>query len=838
MNVSATLAWRYLRGRPGRTVLTTLAIVFGVALIFGLNGMMPSLIDVFNRMLFSSAGQVDMSVTSTSGGTFDPSIADDVAHVPGVAAATPLLRRSVGMPSDSPVTIITLVGIDPRTAAKVREFGLTSGRMIASGDGGEVVIGSDTAEKLRLGIGSTLELPTVSGLQKYIVVGLLAGGSSPSGPEAYVTLADAQRVLGAGAKISSVEARFVPGADRASVEAAVARKLGADFNAGGLSSDNSLLASVQVGGFAFTMFGVFALVMGGFIILNTFRTLVAERRHDIGMLRAIGADRRTILGIFMFQSVLQGALGTAAGLALGYLITLAGLAAYAPLLRDIVRIDATLSPSYSPTTWITAITLGMGVTILGAVIPARQAARVTPLEALRPQVAEVTERERSRWVTVGWVVLAASVPMLLVRESTWVGLGATCAIVGLVMVAPALIEPLARGLSFIMRPFSPATADLATSNVTRQPGRAAATASAILVSLAVVVAMLGLITSIYAGFFDYLDRSLGSDFVFIPQGLILGGSHIGADEALVRRIADAPGVGDVATMRLGMAKVGAGQVQVVGIDPVSYPKVASFTFSGDTTQADIGKLATGRTVLVNGLYASQNGISVGERLAIETPNGLKYYTVAGVATDYLNAKLATLYISQERLAEDLNVTNNVLVLANAKPGAPLPAVKAALERLIANYPQFVLYDTQSFKASQGAIFANTLGVFYVLIGFFALPTLLALLNTLAISVLSRTREIGMLRAVGTTRRQIKGMVVAEALLLGAVGVLFGLAGGVALGYALVYAMNATGFAMPYYFPWSGIVVATIAGFTFALLASIVPARTAAKLDIVTALHYE
>ena len=165
MRVSATLAWRYLRGRPGRTLLTTLAIVFGVALIFGLNGMMPSLVDVFNRMLFSSAGQVDMSVTSTSGGTFDRGVADDVARVPGVAAATPLLRHSVGMPNDSPVSIITLVGIDPRTAAKVREFSLSAGRMIAAGDAGEVVIGGDTAETLRLDVGSRLAIPTVSGLR-------------------------------------------------------------------------------------------------------------------------------------------------------------------------------------------------------------------------------------------------------------------------------------------------------------------------------------------------------------------------------------------------------------------------------------------------------------------------------------------------------------------------------------------------------------------------------------------------------------------------------------------------------------------------------------------------
>jgi len=243
-------------------------------------------------------------------------------------------------------------------------------------------------------------------------------------------------------------------------------------------------------------------------------------------------------------------------------------------------------------------------------------------------------------------------------------------------------------------------------------------------------------------------------------------------------------------------------------------------------------------MLVNGITAGQQGLKVGRRVALQTPNGLKDYLVAGIATDYLNAKLSTVYISQENLKKDFNVTSNVLVLANAKPGAAKPSVKAALGRLVANYPQFVLYDSASFKATQTQLFSQTFVVFDFLIGMFALPTLLALLNTLAISVLARTREIGMLRAVGTTRGQVRGMVVAEALLLAAVGVAFGILGGVAMGFALVYTLNATMFVMPYYFPWGGIMVAVIAGFSFALLASIIPARTAARLDIVSALHYE
>jgi putative ABC transport system permease protein len=838
VNVSATLAWRYLIGRPGRTLLTTLAITLGVAMIFGLNGILPGMTTVFTQSLFAAAGQVDLTVASATGGTFDLGVADQVSRVPGIAVTTPSVRRSVGMPAGSPLGTITLVGIEPFSSPKVDTLNLSAGRLLHEGDAGDAVIGSDTAQTLGLHVGSTLKIPTVAGTEPFTVVGLLANGSAPSAPEVYVTLSDAQRMTGVGNAINTVEARFVPGADRAAVEAAVRRKIGSDFTVGGVSNQSTLLASLQVANYMFTFFGLFALIMGGFIILNTFRTLVAERRHDIGMLRAIGADRRVILNVFLIQGVLQGVLGTAVGIAAGFALTLAGLAFYNPFMRSIMHLNVTISPSYSAGTWIAAILLGVGVTVLSAVIPARQAARITPLEALRPQIESVEERRQSIWVWVGWVMIVLCIPMMASKQIGLVGLGAAAALGGLVLVAPMLIAPLASALGFLMRPFAPATADLSTSNVTRQPGRAAATAAAILVSLAVVVSVLGVVTSLYAGFFDYINKSLGSDFVLIPSGLLIGGSHVGADEAFIQRIADTPGVGTVATMRLGQAEIGKTQIQVVGIDPVAYPKVASFTFSQGSDSTDIAKLGTGRTMLVNGITSGQQGLAVGRRVQLQTPNGLQYYTVVGVATDYLNAKLSTVYISQDNLEKDFNVTSNVLVLANAKPGAPKPAVKAALGRLVANYPQFMLYDSATFKASQAQLFSQSFVVFDVLIAMFALPTLLALLNTLAISVLARTREIGMLRAVGTTRGQVRGMVVAESLLLATVGVVFGIAGGVALGYALVYALNSTLYVMPYFFPWSGIAVAVISGYGFALLAAIIPARTAARLDIVAALHYE
>jgi putative ABC transport system permease protein len=179
-----------------------------------------------------------------------------------------------------------------------------------------------------------------------------------------------------------------------------------------------------------------------------------------------------------------------------------------------------------------------------------------------------------------------------------------------------------------------------------------------------------------------------------------------------------------------------------------------------------------------------------------------------------------------------------MVLVSLLSGTDPGVVQRQLDRLVADYPQLTLYDTLSFREEQAATLATTMIGMYGLVVVLAIPTLLALLNNLAMSVIARTREIGMLRAVGSTRGQVRRMVMAEALLLASVGVTFGIVSGVALGYAMVEAMNNIGFKMPYHFPVGGIVAGVIIAFSFSLLASIIPARTAAKLDIVAALHYE
>ena len=223
---------------------------------------------------------------------------------------------------------------------------------------------------------------------------------------------------------------------------------------------------------------------------------------------------------------------------------------------------------------------------------------------------------------------------------------------------------------------------------------------------------------------------------------------------------------------------------------------------------------------------------------METPEGRQEYRVVGIATDFLNAKVVTAFISQANLARDFHKTEDVFIQLNLKPGADAAAASTAIRAAVQAYPQFSIIQGREYFEQMRALFTAVFSGLYILLAFLALPSLLTTLNTLAISVIERTREIGMLRAVGTTRRQVSRTILAEALLLAAFGTVFGLLAGLYLGYLLVRAMASAGFPMLFIFPWAGVIAAAVIGLLFGALAAIIPARKAAGLEIVDALRYE
>lgn len=843
MNTQFKLAWRYLRGRGLRSLLTTLAVVFGVMLIFGLNGIVPTMVDAFTRSLLSTAGKIDLSVTSTFNQPFGLNVLDKIEQVAGVAVATPEVQRIAplpprsGVPAANQVAQLNVIGIDPATAGRVREFPIVAGRALSTSDGDVVVLSSDLAKQLGLDVGGTLTLPSSVGSTKFTVVGLLSTGTVPGQEQVFVPLASAQRLFAFGSRITAVEASFKAGVDRTAVEAAAKKAVGSEYQIGGLSTNSSLLASLQVSVFAFNMFGIFALATAGFIILNSFRTVVAERRRDVGMLRAIGATRGTIVGMFLIESLFQGILGTALGVLAGWAMAAGLFAALSPLFESLVHMRLG-SVDFTVGTWIEALVLGIGVTVAAALIPATSAGRVTPMEAMRPQLGEVYERRvgKRAWIGLGLIVM--SLFGLATRDANLVGLGAVLFLIAIALVTPAVVNPISDAFGQAIELAFAREGAIARSNLQRNPGRSAITVTAVMLGLASIVAMLGVVSSIFVGFIGYIDKSLSADYMFIPQSIILGQGNVAAGPRLAEEIRHTDGIGPVSTLRLAQGKIGGGDVQIIGIDPKTYPLVANFEWNTPSTGAALTQLESGRWIIANGIYASQHALYLGEPLTIDTPNGPRIYHVAGIGNDYLNAKLSTIYTSQSNLARDFNATSDLLIMANRLPNAAPATVKAKLDAIVAGYPAFRLYESAQWRAEQLNTFDQTYVIFYSLIAALALPSLLALVNTLAISVLGRTREIGMLRAVGSTRRQVRRMVLAESMLLSVIGIAFGVVAGLWLGYALVVAMGAIGWPMPYSFPWGGVVATVVVGLAFGVLAALIPARSAARLDVVEALHFE
>lgn len=851
MNMQLTLASRYLLGRKLRTALTVLAIAFGVLLIYGLNSIMPSFQQAFQANAMALASQVDASITNRTGAAFPAATLDRVTAIDGVRTAIGTLERSLGLPADffdhdpatpDRVAAVTLVGGEPAALRSMATYPLEEGRFLEAGDADAVVITRSLAEAAGVGLGDTLRLPTTGGLAALTVVGLLPQRLLPGNEEALVTLGEAQRLLDLPGQINVIEVNFdsAEKARRDQIEANIRAALGPGFTIGVLQAGAELLNSIEMGQQMMNLLGILGLLMGGFIILNTFRTVVAERRRDIGLLRAVGASRRTVTGLILVESLLLGALGSVIGLALGFGLARLVTSALAPMYGQFLNLQIPL-PGFMPGLALAAVGAGVGVTVLASLLPARAASRVTPLEALRPAIGPASLRKLTGvgfWS--GVIMLALAAAALLTRSAAWLSLGSLLFVFGLLLVSPTLVTPIAAlfGRLAALLFARDGTAQLAEGNLERQPSRAALTASTTMIGLAILVMSAGMISSVAITFQRMLRTSLGSDYLLVPPAVATWGLSVGANPALAEELRAVDGVQVVSTLRFAGSQVGDLPISVLGIDPPAYEQTSGLTFDQGDPAAAYAQINAGRSVIVNGLLASGAGVKLGGTVNLLTATGETPYTVVGIGGDYLNAKLPTAYISQANIAADFGRREDVFYQINLKQGADPAAAEAAFKQILQPYPQFKLVAGQAYIDQNLALFDAMFAGLYAMLIFLAIPSLIAMVNTLAIGVIERRREIGMLRAVGATRRQVRRVIVVEALILAAIGVAFGLLAGLYLGYMAVVALSAYGFSMDYAFPGSAIVVAIAAGLLFGVIAALIPARQAAGLPIVSALRFE
>lgn len=844
MIFKAKLALRYLQGRKLRTSLTLLAIIFGVMIIIAFGGLLPALNEALTSNLSAVADQVDLTVTSETRGAFEMEKADIVAATDGVDVVSPALARPLVVPESEVITadngtsfgLFIIQGVVPEKAAGLGNVTVSDGRFLQAGDENSVLISSNLAEAAHLGVGDHINLPAATGLVSLEVVGITSGRPPTGSEELFVPLTTAQRIFNLPSQINTIEAQFSPGSDAAAVEQAVLDRLGDGFQSGGIQAGSEFASAMEAAAYVFNMFGVIAMAMGGFIIFITFRTIVVERRRDIGMLRAIGASRKTILGLILVESLTMGVIGTGLGIMAGFLLANGIHALMGPVIEELMHIGlGTLS--FPLWVFILAIVLGVGITLLSSILPALAATRLSPLEALRPSLAEVERRNAGRSAIVGGVLVVLSLLMLLPQSIGLASLGMMVFVVGLILIGPILVYPVARIFGSLLTLAFAREGHIAQGNLTRQPGRAAITASTITIGLALLVALGGLIGSLIGGIGGWMNKTLGSDYLFMPQSLVLGGGNIGAGSQFVDEIRDVPGVEQVTTLRQTTARVDETDLQIIGLDPVTYPEIAGLIFSDGNERTVFEDLGNGRNIIVNGIFAAQNGLALNDTLTVKTPDGEETYHVIAVGGDFLNYKIATGYVSQANLAQDFHETADLLIMVNEEAGANSVQVNEALAEIGRSYPAFVFYSLESFQAEMNVLF-QAYNVIYVFLILLSIPSLIALINTLAINVLERTREIGTLRAVGATRRQVRRMITAESLLLTAMGTVFGIVAGLWLGYVLVGAMNLVGLVFPFAFSYASILMAIAVGIGFGIIGALIPARQAAQMDIVRALAYE
>jgi putative ABC transport system permease protein len=345
------------------------------------------------------------------------------------------------------------------------------------------------------------------------------------------------------------------------------------------------------------------------------------------------------------------------------------------------------------------------------------------------------------------------------------------------------------------------------------------------------------------------SRTLGSDYLLLPPSVAIWKGDVGASASLKAKISAVPGVGAVSSLRYAQSslrsvalKTGTGEtaISVLGIDPVEYPKISGMDFQKGNAQDAFSALAADeRNVIVNGILAASTNLHVGDVIPLATPSGIQDYRVVAIAGEVLSMKINTVYISQANMKSDFNKSEDILYQVNLAPGADAAKVEQWLGQIVEDYPQFRLISGRAYVKEFMVQYESIIAGFYVLLGVLAFPSLIAILNTLAIGVIERTREIGMLRAIGATRGQVWKTIVAEALLLSALGTAFGILAGLYLSYVFVQGLNVAGYMkMAYTFPLDGVLAAIAAGLIFGVLAALMPARQASSMEIIKALRYE
>jgi putative ABC transport system permease protein len=822
-----------------RLVLTALAIVLGVTFVSGTFVLTDTLQNTFSTLFSSVYQKIDFQVRGTpqfgsdsANAVRNPisqSLLTTIRAVPGVQAAqgevegyAQFVARD-GKPIQSGGAGTLGLEFDPDP--QISNLHVISGRAPSSAS--DVVMDAGTAQKYHFAVGQPVRILfnglartfTISGIAQFGTADNLAGATL-----AAFTIPTAQQLMGEPGQFDDINVVASPGADKAALQRAITRVLpaGVEVITGKTLVNQSTTSVNQALSFFSTALLVFAFIslfVGAFTIYNTFSIIVGQRTRELALLRIVGASRRQVFRSVLAEAAIVGFISSVIGLGLGVLAAI-GLEA---LLKGFGITLPSGSLIFSPRTVLVGLAVGVGVTVVSAIGPARNAVRIPPIAALgdQPSGDDASLRRRFSWgaavVVAGLALLAIGLikPVIIA-----VGIGAVGIFVGVAMLSPAVARPLS---SVIGRPLARLlriSGRLGRENSMRSPRRTAQTASALMVGLALVAAMAVFGASLSQSATSAVDDAISANLI-----VTTGNGSGGFSNTQVAKAAAVPGVTE-------STAVYGGQFEIRGV--ISSLTAVATQHLSDTailrmTAGSPAALSQGQ-LLIDTNTAKQDHLSVGDTVPVKfAKTGAGTMTVGGIFG--ANALIGKYLISAAFFSSHFSQPLPGAILLRTNGSA---ATTRAVTNVLAADPNAQVQTKAQYEQTQVSSVNQLLGLVYALLALAVIIALIGIVNTLMLSVFERTREIGLLRAVGMKRRQVRAMIRSEAVILAIFGAIIGIIIGTGMGLALVSSLRQQGITQTVV-PGFSLVIFLVLAAVLGLVAATWPARRAARLDVLAAI---
>ena len=844
------ISWPYVRKHLLRTILTMAGIVLGVAVFVGMNTANRSVLSAFSQTVDRIAGRTELQV-SAGGIGFAEDILETVQAASTVAIAVPVIEAVVETNIRGEGSLLVL-GVDLTGDRSLRDYDLEGGENSAIDDplvflaqADSLIVSTEFADHNQLRIGSPLVLGTAGGDRRFTVRGIMKSGGLTSafgGSLAIMDIYAAQRMFGRGRTFDRIDLTVTPGRTIADCERELQTRLGPGFQVEPPASRGQHFEEM-IAGYSLMMriSSLFALFVGMFIIYNSFAIAVAERRSEIGILRALGATRAQIRWLFLSEGALTGMAGSALGLFAGGLMARGMAATVETLVTDLYGIaQAGGEVVASPALLAAAMAIGITTSIIAALVPAAAAAGVDPVQALQKgKFQRLSARESRVRARLAAALSVVSIICLAIGGSRWMfytsyGLAITVAL----LLTPALSLRLARAIRPVLQWVRPVEGVLAADSLVQAPRRTSGVVAALMLSLALVVSFAGIGRASRASILGWVESELDPDlWVMASQDISV--RTIRFPPTMAPELAAIPGVARVHMLREDRVVFRRTPVMLLALDlTANVEKIRMKTVEGDITPM-LRLVAAGEGLLVSDNLAQLQHLSRGDMLELPAPGGLIRLPIVGVIVDYSD-QLGTILIARSVFQRYWHDDSVNFFRVYITPDAQVPEVKRLILERYAGERRVFILNNDELKKYILRITNQWFGLTYVQVAVAVLVALFGIVNTLTVSITDRRRELGVLRAVGGMNGQIRRTIWMEALSIGVIGLALGFGlGAINLYYVLeIVRQDVIGMRLEYQFPALVALMVVPMMLAAAFLAAIWPAETSVRGSLVEALEYE